>query len=372
MAEVFGSMFPEADLFTLVMQPEQVPPGLRGRRLTTSMLQRIPGAARVHRHFLGMYPLAVEQLDLTGYDLVITSDSGPMKGVITHQNSVHICYCHTPARYLWDGYHGYLRCMPALARVPFSLAAHYVRNWDYAAAQRVTHFIANSNYVARRIQHFYGRESTVINPPVDVWRGIIADEPGDHYLAAGRLVGYKKTELLVEACQRLGRKLRVVGTGPELHRLKRHAGAGIEFLGYLSTDELWQEYAECRALLFAAEEDFGMVPVEAQACGRPVIAFGKGGSRETVLPRRGDGSSFTGIFFPEQTVESAMAAILRFEAEQASFSSAAIRQHAQQFRTERFVSQMTAFLTHVVPETRALLTRRAATVVENILQEEAA
>lgn len=372
-AEVLGRMFPDADLFTLVTRPGQVPPGLATRSLTTSFLQRIPGAARLHRHFLALYPLAVEQLDLTSYDLVITSDSGPMKGVLTHQNSVHICYCHSPARYLWDGYHSYLRSMPRMARAPFALAAHYVRNWDYGAAQRVTHFIANSSYVASRIQRFYGRESTVIHPPVDVRRGFTTDMAGDHYLAAGRLVGYKKTELLIEACQRLGRRLRIVGIGPDLGKLRRHAGENVEFTGYLSNEALWKEYARCRALLFAAEEDFGIVPVEAQACGRPVIAFGKGGSRETVVAKRSDsGGPCTGMFFAEQTVESVMGAILRFEAEQSSFSPAAIRQHAQQFSTERFVAQMTSFLTQLVPETRGIIPRRAAHMVAELLQEEAA
>ncbi|MDR3736247.1 MAG: glycosyltransferase [Acidobacteriaceae bacterium] len=344
-AEVFAEMFPEADVFALITDPKFIPAGLGGRHVTASFLQRIPGAKRFHRHLLPLYPLAVEQLDLTGYDLIISSDSGPMKGVLTNPSATHICYCHSPMRYVWDGYHSYLREMPSLAKVPFALAAHYVRNWDYMAAQRVTRFVANSNYVAGRIARYYGRESTVLYPPVDTERGFIANTPGDYYLAVGRMVPYKHTEILIEACNRLRAPLHIVGSGPELARLRAMAGPTIKFLGALNNDDLWQTYAHARALLFAAEEDFGIVPLESQACGRPVIAYGKGGSLETV---RGHSSSApgqaTGVFFSEQTPESVMEGIRYFESVESDFTPEIIRKHAQQFDTAGFIHRMQQFL----------------------------
>jgi glycosyltransferase involved in cell wall biosynthesis len=281
--DTIASIFPTVDLFTLFLDQQKSPPALRKHKITTSFLDRIPGARRVHRHFLPFYPLAVEMLDLSGYDLVITSDSGPMKGVVTDPSSTHICYCHSPMRYLWDGHSAYLRSMPPLTQTMFGVASHYVRNWDYSAAQRVDHFIANSEYVAGRIRKYYRRDSTVINPPINTAQSFLADKHEDYYLAVGRLVPYKCTDLLIDACGKLGRKLVVVGDGPEMKRLTKKSAKNVEFLGEVDESQLRGVYAKCRALLFAADEDFGMVPLEAQSYGRPVIAFGKGGSLETVV-----------------------------------------------------------------------------------------
>ena len=353
-AEILARMFPQADLFSLVVSPGGLPASLAQRPVTTSILQKIPGAQRFHRHFLPLYPFAVEELDLTPYDLVISSDSGPVKGVITRQDAVHVCYCHSPMRYLWDGYHAYKSGMSKLVRLPFSMAAHYVRNWDYLAAQRVTRFVANSRYIAKRINRYYGRESEVIYPPVDVFRGYIS-EPSNYYLAAGRLVPYKRTELLIQACNQLRRRLRVLGAGPELNRLQGIAGPTIEFERRVSTDQLWDAYAHCRALLFAAEEDFGMVPVEAQACGRPVIALGRGGSLETVkVPgvsrsTPGERAVATGVLFKEQTTQDVVGAILQFEASEKNFSPAAIQEHAAGFNTTNFVSGFSRLLKETAP-----------------------
>ncbi len=345
-AEVLAEMFPTADVFALVVDPKFIPDGLFGRHLISSFLQRIPGAKRIHRHLLPFYPLAVEQLDLTGYDLILSSDSGPMKGVLTGPGTVHICYCHSPMRYVWDGYHAYLREMSPVARIPFALAAHYVRNWDYIAAQRVTRFVANSKYVAGRIARYYGRESTVLYPPVDTERGFIAEVPADYYLAVGRMVPYKRTEILIEACNRLRTPLHIVGSGPETKRLKAIAGPTIKFLGALNNDDLWHTYAHARALLFAAEEDFGIVPLESQACGRPVIAYGKGGALETVIGHSSatKAKSPTGVFFSEQTPESVMEGIRYFESIESDYSPGMIRQHAQQFDTTVFVQRLHEFL----------------------------
>jgi glycosyltransferase involved in cell wall biosynthesis len=347
-AECIASLFPEAEIFTLVADAVGTPEGLRSRRIHTSFLQRIPLAKSYHRHMMPFYPAAAKSLDLRGFDLVITSDSGPMKGVRVDAGAVQICYCHSPMRYLYDGYEEYRSHMRGLTRALFTATAGRVRDWDVKAAQRVTYFIANSEYVRGRIKRFYGRESVVIHPPIDLHRARTA-VAGPHYLCAGRLVGYKRTELMVEACARLGRRLRIAGTGPEEARLKKLAGgADVEFLGELATEAFWQQYAECRALLFAADEDFGMVPLEAQACGRPVIAYGAGGSLETV---RAAGDAPTGVYFEEQTVESVMDGIVRFEEGEAAgrFDPEAIRGWAAEFGTPVFLRRMREFVLEKVP-----------------------
>lgn len=353
-AECIASLFPQAEIFTLVAGPAGLPSALSSRPLHTSFLQRLPLARRFHRHMLPLYPDATESLDLRGFDLVVSSDSGPVKGVQLDPGAIHICYCHSPMRYLWDGYEQYRSQMGTLTRLLFTLTAGPVRRWDRRAAQRVTHFLANSNYVAGRIERCYGRESTVIYPPIDLSLAR-SGAVGSHYLCAGRLVGYKRTELMIEACRRLGRTLRIAGTGPEEARLRKLAGPGVTFLGEVSTDVLWSEYASCRALLFAADEDFGMVPLEAQACGRPVIAYGAGGSLETVL---GSGDHPTGVYFPQQTVDSLMTAMLRFEAQEASgtFEPAALRAWAAQFDTEVFLRRLREFILTHAPASASAMT----------------
>ena len=364
-AECLGSLFPGAELFTLVAEPHAVPEGLAGRPRHTSFLQRLPLARRFHRHMMPLYPVATESLDLRGFDLVISSDSGPVKGVRVDAGATHICYCHSPMRYLYDGYEAYRAGMGAVTRAVFTGTAGRVRRWDVAAAGRVTDFIANSNYVAARIARCYGRESTVIAPPIDLTlarRGA----PGEHYLAAGRLVPYKRTELMIEACQRLGRRLRVVGAGPELARLKRLAGPETTFLGELPTERLWEEYAGCRALLFAADEDFGMVPLEAQACGRPVIAYGAGGSLETV--RGGSGAGATGVYFREQTMDSLAEAMEAFEMGESRFDPEVAHAWAEGFRTEVFLARIRAHLLKVIPAAAEVMAPMAGAPAEPAAQ----
>lgn len=364
-AECIASLFPEAEIFTLVADAPGIPEGLRGRRLHTSFLQRIPLAKNYHRHMMPLYPMATEGLDLRGFDLVISSDSGPVKGVRVDAQAVHICYCHSPMRYLYDGYETYRAQMGVITRAVFSATAGRVRAWDERAAQRVSYFIANSEYVADRIRRCYGRESVVIHPPIDLHRARVA-EVGNHYLCAGRLVGYKRTELMIEACARLGRRLRIAGTGPEENRLKKLAGAAdISFLGEMTTEALWQEYAECRALLFAADEDFGMVPLEAQACGRPVIAYGAGGSLETIRGLGANRGEATGIYFFEQTVESVVDGILRFEAADAArkFDSTVARRWAGEFATPVFLRRMREFVLEKMPEAASAMVASSAETV---------
>ena len=354
-AECIASLFPDAEIFTLLMDDPGVPDGLRRRSIHTSFLQKIPMARKYHRHMMPLYPAATEWLDLREFDLVITSDSGPVKGVRLSEGAVQICYCHSPMRYLYDGYEAYRSQMGAVTRAVFSLTAGRVRRWDMRAAERVTFFVANSEYVARRIARIYGRESRVIHPPIDLHRARMVDVPGDHYLCAGRLVGYKRTELMIEACARMGRKLRIAGTGPEEKFLKGLIrAANVEFLGEMSTEALWQEFANCRALLFAADEDFGMVPLEAQACGRPVIAYGAGGSLETV---RGKGASPTGVYFSEQTVESLMEGISRFEVADVAgtFIPTVIQSRAAEFATPVFLRRIREFVLEKVPEAESAM-----------------
>ncbi|HTV09427.1 MAG TPA: glycosyltransferase [Candidatus Aquilonibacter sp.] len=356
-AECIAALFPEAEIFTLVASPAGLPVTLEQRKLHTSFLQRMPLARTHHRHYLPLYPAATRQLDVRGFDLVLSSDSGPIKGVQLSPGATHICYCHSPMRYLWDGYTTYRESMRGLTRLAFSATAKHVRKWDARAAADVSYFLANSQYVADRILRCYGRTADVLPPPIDLHRAtkVAANSPGEHYLCAGRLVGYKRTEILIEACQRANRRLRIAGTGPEEPRLRK-IGAGderIEFLGELSTDDLWSEYSRCRALLFAADEDFGMVPLEAQACGRPVIAYGSGGSLETVRGvwdiSQAD-SQTTGLYFGEQTAGAIVNAMERWESIEGRFHPQAAKDWASHFATTLFLERYLAYVLSKVPE----------------------
>src|SRR5216684_2875473 len=351
-------IFPQADLFAL-MADEETTARFAGHRVTTSFLQRVPGSHRFHRHMLPLCPIALEQFDLRGYDLVISSESGPAKGVITSPGTVHISYCHSPMRYIWDMYHEYTNGedMKGLTRFIFKAVAHYMRMWDLASAFRVDHFIANSKNTAARIQKHYRRDALVIHPPVDVTPGYVADSVGDYYLSASRLVDYKRMDLAVEACSRLKRPLHVVGIGSQYRRLKELAGPTVEFLGELTEAQKNEQYAHCRALLFPGEEDFGMVPVEAHSFGRPVIAYGRGGALETVqgpfAGEEGMDSSSNGILFGQQTTDLLTNAILAFEASEQAFSPTAIAHSAARFSTDRFKQEMADFVTAHIEEFRS-------------------
>jgi glycosyltransferase involved in cell wall biosynthesis len=347
-AECIAALFPRAEMFTLVHSPAGTPQSLRTRRWHGSVLQRLPLARTHHRHFLPLYPQAAESLDARGFDLVLSSDSGPIKGLRMDPGAKQICYCHSPMRYLWDGYEQYRAAMGTLTATAFAATAPRVRAWDRKAAERVDWFVANSRYVADRIARCYGREAAVVHPPIDLHRAdeLRGETPGDSYLCAGRLVSYKRTEILIEACRKLNRKLRVVGAGPELEKLKTLTAGDprIVFTGEVSSAELWREFARCRALLFAADEDFGMIPLEAQACGRPVIAYGAGGSLETVR------DDVTGTYFAEQNAASAAEAIERFERELApGFDPEEARRWAAEFATPLFLERYRALVLAHVP-----------------------
>lgn len=348
--EAMAAMFPQADLFSLVADPRAIPDSLRGRSLHTSFLQNVPGSTRWHRRFLPLYPLALEQFDLSGYDLVLSSESGPAKGVLTSSRTCHVCYCHSPMRYLWDFYHRYRSSagMGLYARPLFSLISHYLRMWDAASANRVDYFVANSQNVASRIRKHYRRDSEVIYPPVNVRAGYLAEKTEDYYLLVSQLVDYKRADLAVRACTRLGRRLRVVGAGEEYGRLRKLAGPTVQFCGALSDKDLGEQYAHCRALLFPGEEDFGIVPVEALSFGRPVIAYGRGGVRESVIGFYPDTVGFpehsTGVFFREQSVDSLTEALLAFERSEGAFRPFFIRQQSERFALSVFQDRFSGFL----------------------------
>jgi glycosyltransferase involved in cell wall biosynthesis len=341
--EVLGDMYPEADIFCLFAEPDSIPASLRSHKVTTSFLNRSNVARRYNREVFPLYPVAIESLDLRSYDLVITSDSPPMKGVITGGDQMHICYCHTPGRYLWDSYSAFKESLPWLLRPVFSAAAGYLRGWDYVAAQRVDYFIANSKHVASRILAHYERDSTVIYPPVDTSLGYLEANTDDYYLHVGRLVHSKRVDLMIEACNGLGRRLLIAGTGREEKALKSIAGPTVEFLGRVEDAALPKLYAKSRALLFAAEEDFGIVPLEAQSYGRPVIAYGKGGSLETVRGYDHD-SPRTGLYFNAQTAQSISKGILKFESIEHTFAPTVIQEFARTFDKSVFIERKQQFV----------------------------
>jgi len=349
-------LLPQADIYTLFCDSQSRSTVVSKHKMHTSFLNQIIGSRHFYRQLLPLYPVAVKSLNLSGYDLVISSDAGPVKGVFTDSEALHICYCHSPMRCLWDAHRSYCAAMSCVPGIAFRLCSSFVRDWDYRAAQRVKYFVSNSHNVASRVRRYYGRDSAVIYPPVDTHRGVIRDSVDDFYLAVGRLVPYKRTDLVIKACSRLGRRLVVVGDGPELRSLHRYAGPSIKFLCDVTDDQLWQLYSRCRALIIAADEDFGISPVEAQACGRPVIAYGKGGVLETIVDwKTAAGSSTshmtsspTGIFFSDQSVDSVMDAILRFEPIERHFMPECIRAHATQFDKAMFMRRFSTYLLRIL------------------------
>ncbi len=328
-------VYPEADLFSLFdFLPADQRGFILGKHVKTSFIQRLPFSKSKHRHYLPLMPLAIEQLDVSHYDLVISSSYVAAKGVITRPDQLHVCYCHSPVRFAWDLQHQYLA--EAGLRWGFrSLMAravlHYIRNWDSRSANGVDVFLTNSKFVARRIQKIYRRPSTPIYPPVDVDNFTLHPKKDDYYLTASRMVPYKRIDLIIEAFNRLpDRKLIVVGDGPDFRRLKAMAAKNVTLVGHEPFEKLKEQMQRARAFIFAAEEDFGIVPLEAQACGTPVIAFGRGGATETVV------EGVTGLFFKEQTADSLVSAIIEFESGDIAWDAAAIRANAERFSSARF------------------------------------
>jgi glycosyltransferase involved in cell wall biosynthesis len=342
--EALAAMYPDADIFTLGVNPALLPLSLRGRKIYTSTLNGLlllVSRLRIKRSSLMLlFPWAVEGMDLSGYDLILSSCGSAVMGISPGQDAVHISYMHSPQRAWWDRYAERQARMSWIPRQIFIFSAVLTRIWEFNAMQRVDHVVSNSNYIAKRVFKYFRRQSTVIYPPVDTSMGYLADRHDDYYLSLSRLDRDKRIDLAILACNRLKRRLLIVGTGRDEKRLKAIAGPTIEFLGRVPDEDLPGLYAHCRAFLFAADEDFGIAPVEAQAFGRPVIAYGHGGSLETVRVGDPEGRSDTGVFFSEQTAESVVSGILCFEDQEGKFIPSEIQQHARQFDTSVFVEKV--------------------------------
>ncbi|WP_153949680.1 glycosyltransferase family 4 protein [Cupriavidus sp. U2] len=340
-------IWPQADLFSVVdFFPDAQRGALQGKHATTTFIQKLPRARKSFRSYLPLMPLAVEQLDLSAYDLVISSSHAVAKGVITGPGQLHVSYVHSPIRYAWDLQHQYLsesKLTHGLKSWVARAILHYMRMWDHRTAHGVDVFVANSAYVARRIRKVYGRDAAVVYPPVDIDQFSLCEQREDFFLTASRLVPYKRVSLIVEAFAAMpDKQLVVIGDGPDLDRIREMATPNVRILGYQPADVLVAHMQRAKAFVFAAEEDFGIVAVEAQACGTPVIALGQGGARETVIDSR-DRDLRTGVFFPRQTVEDIVRAVCRFE-ESGPFQPAACRRNALQFSPERFRRELRALV----------------------------
>lgn len=341
----FHELYPDAPIYTSVYNPEKVDKELRENvDIRTTFLQKNRKKVENHKKYFPLMPMAFESLDLNDYDVILSSSTCCAKGIIAHPDAVHICYCATPMRYAWEKRQDYVIGMGKLKKKLISILLHYMRMWDVTSSARVDYFIANSTAVQKRIKKYYNRDSVVINPAVRCGLFDISDKNEDYYFVVSRLVRYKRFDLAVQACKELHKKLIVIGDGPELENLKQIADGdeNIKFLGAQPSDVVKKYMAEGKALLFPGEEDFGITPVEAMACGRPVIAYGKGGVLDSVI----DGK--TGVFFKEQTVEALKEAILK--SEQMNFDKQEIRQHTFQFDESEFKRKIQRFIEEKVGE----------------------
>lgn len=330
-------LYPDARVYTAFVSNRSLPPEMLSWDVETSFVQKLPFLDRMAQKYLPLFPLAFETFDFTGCDVVFSVSTACAKGILTGPGTMHVCYCNTPLRYAWEPHLDYRfhRSSPAVRGLN-SMMLHYLRLWDRQASDRVDHFVANSQNVAAKIAKYYRREAAVIHPPVDVDRFPVKGQRGEYFLVVSRLVPYKRVELAVEAFTRLRLPLKVVGDGPERQHLERIAGPGVEFLGYVSDEELPRLVNGSVALVFPGEEDFGIVPVEAMAAGKPVIGLGRGGLTESVV----DGE--TGIHFPEPTSVSLIDAVSRFSP--ADFDAGKLSRHAARFSRKRFQEEMSAFV----------------------------
>lgn len=338
--KVLAEMFPQAPIYTLLCDEKNAVKYYPGRQIETSIIQRLPGGVSHYQWYMPFMPLAVEFFDLSGFDLVISDTSSFAKGVITSTHTLHLCYCHTPTRYLWSDTHQYineLKYNKYFKKIIF-LVLNYIRLWDKQAADRVDSYLANSRFVAGRIKKYYRRDSTVIYPPVETEKFKISSEAGDYFLIGGRLAPYKRVDIVVAAIKKTSKKLKIFGDGVDLLRLKQIAGnnKNIEFLGRVNDKTKAELYSRALAFINPQEEDFGITAVESMAAGRPVIAFRSGGALETVV------EGMTGIFFNEQTADSLAKALTNFDA--SKFNPEIIKQYAEQFGVARFKKEIKEFV----------------------------
>jgi glycosyltransferase involved in cell wall biosynthesis len=331
-------LYPDATIFTNVHDPARTPM-FDGADVRTGFVQKLPFAKSLYQNYLPFMPSALEAMDLSEYDLVISSESGPAKGVVTKPGSTHICYVHSPMRYIWNMYPDYLKRSNVAVRAVFPFVASYMRMWDVSSSQRVDHIVCNSHNVATRVRRYWNRGSDVIHPPVDIDAFRPSSTHDGFYLYVGELVDYKRADILIDAFAQMKRRLVVIGGGgKDTADLEKRSNGAVTFLGRVDQATLAEYYARCRAVMFAADEDFGIVPLEAMASGKPVIAFDAGGARETVIHGK------TGMFFPEQTPEAVIQAVEAFEASESKFDYAAIRAHAETFATPVFKAKFKAYV----------------------------
>ena len=349
--EVFCQLFSSADLYTLVYAPEKVSPTVRRMNVKTSFVNGLPSSKRAYRYYLPLFPTAIERLDLGRYDLILSSSHCVAKGIFPHR-ALHIAYVHAPMRYIWDQHDSYFGAGSGwVSRTAMSMCRSYLQQWDVRSANRVDYFIANSHNVAAKIKQLYGRAAAVIYPPVEVERFNLHPDLRTYYLIVSALVPYKRIDIAIDAFNRLGLPLKIAGEGPLQEKLRKLAQPNIEFLGWVSDEELAALYRGCQALVFPGEEDFGITPLEAQASGRPVIAYGRGGALETVVPLESGGSEpASGVFFTKQTAESLLTAVQFFQKNRHRFEPAEIRQHACKFSRERFKAQISDYIAARVSE----------------------
>ncbi|MCH2165774.1 MAG: glycosyltransferase [Marinovum sp.] len=341
-------VFPDAVIITHVYDPSSVSDQIRAAEVRETFIGRLPGAKKHYQKYLPLMPHALEQVDMQEFDLIISSESGPAKGIIPRPDAVHLCYCHSPMRYIWDHYHIYKAGAGWLTKLVMPHLAHRLRIWDYTTAARVDHFIANSSFVAKRIETFYRRDAEVIAPPVATHEFMPTDELSDSYLLAGELVSYKRPDLAVEAFNASGRKLSIVGDGPMRQALEAKAGPNITFRGRIPFADLKAEFARCKALIFPGEEDFGIIPVEVMASGRPIVALGRGGALDSVVPDE------TGVYFDTPTVADLNAAIDGLEAHPTMLASPQVmRDHAETFSEEVFRNKIRASVEAALARARA-------------------
>lgn len=339
--EVFCEIYPEADLYTLFIFKEKVSEKIKRLNIKTSFLQQIPGLRRFYRYLLPLFPIAIESFDLKGYDLIISISHCVAKGIIPMPDAIHFSYCLTPMRYVWDMERDYFGQKKGLNRLIFSIIFHYLRLWDASSSQRVDQFFAISQHVQKRIKKYYRRDSIVIYPPVDCEFFKPPPEQTsveDFFLMVTALAPYKRVDMAVEAFNQLGRRLLIVGDGQLFSKLKKISKKNVEFLGWQKDEKVREYYQRCQALIFPGEEDFGIVPLEAQACGKPVIAYGRGGILETVIPYPQKGA--TGILFPSPNLESLIESIILFERVKGHFQPEEIRKNALRFDKKRFREEM--------------------------------
>ncbi|OGC87694.1 MAG: glycosyl transferase [candidate division Zixibacteria bacterium RBG_16_48_11] len=347
--EALCQIYPQAEIYTLLHNPGSVSREIESKKIHNSFIQNLPWASKKYQYYLPLFPTAIEQFNLTDFDLVISSSHCVAKGVLTRPETCHICYCYTPMRYAWEMYYTYFNSKNRgwLFRHLIPFIMNYLRSWDESSSRRVDNFVAISQHVQKRIKKHYRRESEVIYPPVAVESYELSQKSGDYYLIVSALVPYKRVDLAVEAFNRLGERLLVVGEGPEKKRLQKIAGKKVEFISWQSFENLKNCYYNCKALIFPGEEDFGIVPVEAQACGKPVIAYGRGGVLETVVgfyPEEDEkpNRERSGVFFKEQTVESLIQAVKLFE--KTEFDPHTIRKNTLKFEAKIFKDKMKTFI----------------------------